>query len=77
MISATAPTVWGPAMLVPLAGSYSLSEVRPQLDRMLTPGAVTFGFKRLLPSTVTGPRLLKPAMLVLLLLVAPTEIEAW
>ena len=42
---------------------------------MLTPGADTSGLSRLLPSTVTGPRLLKPAMLSPLS-VAPTEKEA-
>jgi hypothetical protein len=43
---------------------------------MLTPGAEMFGFRRLLPSTVTGPRLLKLAMVSLLFPVAPTLMEA-
>ena len=30
-------------------------------DRTLTPGATMFGLMRPEPSTVTGPRLLKPA----------------
>jgi len=32
------------------------------LDLVLVPGAAMSGFWRLLPSIVTGPRLLKPAM---------------
>ena len=42
---------------------------------MLTPGAEMLGLSRLLPSIVTGPRLLKLAMLSPLS-VAPTEKEA-
>ncbi len=42
---------------------------------MLTPGAEMSGLSRLLPSTVTGPRLLKEAILSLLV-VAPTLYEA-
>src|SRR5258707_15510935 len=41
---------------------------------MLTPGAEISGFRRLLPSTVPGPRLLKLAML-LVESVAPTVTE--
>ena len=33
-------------------------------ERLLTPGAEMFGFSRFEPSTVTGPRLLKPARLL-------------
>ena len=41
-------------------------------ERTLTPGAEMLGFMRLEPSTMTGPRLLKPAR-VLLMSMAPTE----
>jgi hypothetical protein len=41
-------------------------------ERTLTPGATMSGFMRLEPSAVTGPRLLKPAS-VLLISTAPVE----
>lgn len=42
---------------------------------METPGATTSGFNRFEPSAVTGPRLLKPAI-VSASVVAPTENDA-
>jgi hypothetical protein len=68
---ATTPTTWGPAIEVPLNVEYAVSLVRTE-DRTLTPGATISGFMRLEPSTVTGPRLLKPARL-LLMSTAPVE----
>jgi hypothetical protein len=45
-------------------------------DRMLTPGALMSGFGRLLPSKVTGPRLLNDAMVFVVWLNAPTVYDA-
>ena len=59
-------------MLVPLSSAYPPPGTH---ERTFTPGAEMSGFRRLLPSTVTGPRLEKPAMLSLLS-VAPTEKDA-
>src|SRR4030095_15942779 len=70
--SATTPTTWGPAVLVPLKDAYPPPGTR---DRTLTPGAEMSGFMRPLPSIVTGPRLEKPAMSSLMS-VAPTEKDA-
>ena len=39
---------------------------------MLVPGAVISGFNRLLPSEVTGPRLLNDAIVPVLVFKAPT-----
>src|SRR5438477_9459414 len=58
--SATTPTTCGPAIDVPLKLAYAES-LELIDERLFTPGAETFGFKRFEPSTVTGPRLLKPA----------------
>jgi len=58
-------------MEVPLANVYALSAVL-EADRVLVPGAVISGFIRLLPSTVTGPRLLKEAIVSVPVLSAPT-----
>jgi hypothetical protein len=68
---AMAPAIWGVAMEVPLAVVYELS---PALlaERVLVPGAVISGFIRLLPSTVTGPRLLKEAIVSWPVFNAPT-----
>ena len=41
-------------------------------ERVLVPGAVISGFIRLLPSIVTGPRLLKQAMVSVPVVSAPT-----
>jgi hypothetical protein len=56
-----APAMCGVAMDVPLAVVYRLS---PALvaERVPVPGAVMSGLMRLLPSLITGPRLLKEAM---------------
>jgi hypothetical protein len=66
-----APAMCGVAMDVPLAVVYRLS---PALvaDRVLVPGAVMSGLMRLLPSTVTGPRLLKEAIVSVPVVSAPT-----
>ena len=48
-------------MDVPLAVVYALSLVLEH-ERVPVPGAVMSGLMRLLPSAVTGPRLLKPAI---------------
>ena len=59
--NAIAPEMCGVAMDVPLAVVYALS---PALlaERVPVPGAVISGLMRPLPSAVTGPRLLKPAI---------------
>jgi hypothetical protein len=59
-------------MDVPLAVVYALSEVLVA-ERVPVPGAVMSGFIRLLASIMTGPRLLKPAMLSVPVVRAPTE----
>ena len=59
-------------MDVPLANVYALSAVL-EAERVLVPGAVISGLIRLLPSTVTGPRLLKEAIVSKPVLSAPTE----
>ena len=51
--SRTAPATCGVAIEVPLATRYDPL----QLERTFTPGATRSGFRRLLPSIVTGPRL--------------------
>jgi len=58
-------------MDVPLAVVYALS---PALlaERVPVPGAVMSGLIRPLPSIVTGPRLLKEAMVSLPVINAPT-----
>ncbi len=48
-------------MDVPLAVVYALS-LELEHERVPVPGAVMSGLMRLLPSAVTGPRLLKPAI---------------
>jgi hypothetical protein len=66
--NATAPAVWGEAILVPLM---VLNPLFVQVERTPTPGALRSGFWRPLPSTVTVPRLLNEAIRPLLLW-APT-----
>ena len=63
--------MWGVAMDVPLAVVYRLS---PALvaERVPVPGAVMLGLMRLLPSAVTGPRLLKEAIVSVPVFNAPT-----
>ena len=60
-MSATAPATCGVAIDVPLKVAYVETVVR-YADLVLVPGAAMSGFCRLLPSTVTGPRLLKEAI---------------
>jgi hypothetical protein len=73
--SATTPTTWGPAIEVPLAVAYAVSLLFVA-DRVLVPGATMSGLIRLEPSTVTGPRLLKPTTEVVLVVNAPVEKDA-
>jgi hypothetical protein len=58
-------------MDVPLKNAYELSVVFTE-ERVGLPGAAMSGLIRLLPSAVTGPRLLKPAMLSVPVFNAPT-----
>jgi hypothetical protein len=69
--NAIAPAICGVAMEVPLAVVYASSAVLSH-ERVPVPGAVMSGFIRLLPSTVTGPRLLKPAIVSVPVFNAPT-----
>jgi hypothetical protein len=62
-------------MDVPLANVYALSAVL-EAERVLVPGAEISGLMRLLPSAVTGPRLLKEAMVSVPVFSAPTEYVA-
>jgi len=59
-------------MDVPLANVYALSAVL-EAERVLVPGAVMSGLIRPLPSTITGPRLLKTAIVSVPVFNAPTE----
>ena len=59
--SAIAPAVCGVAMDVPLKFAYELSLALVD-ERVPVPGAVISGLIRPLPSAITGPRLLKPAI---------------
>lgn len=70
--NATAPEICGVAIDVPSENVYALS---PELlaERVPVPGAVMSGFIRPLPSIVTGPRLLKPAIVSVPVFKAPTE----
>ena len=69
--NAIAPEMCGVAMDVPLAVVYALS---PALlaERVPVPGAVISGLMRPLPLAVTGPRLLKEAMVSVPVFNAPT-----
>jgi hypothetical protein len=58
-------------MEVPLAVVYAVSLVLEH-ERVPVPGAAISGLMRLLPSTVTGPRLLKEAMVSVPVVNAPT-----
>jgi hypothetical protein len=69
--NAMAPAMCGVAIEVPLAVVYALSLLL-LAERVLVPGAVISGLVRLLPSLVTGPRLLKPAMVSVPVFKAPT-----
>jgi hypothetical protein len=59
-------------MDVPLANVYALSAVL-EAERVFVPGALMSGLMRLLPSAVTGPRLLNVAMVSVPVFSAPTE----
>src|SRR5215467_6584818 len=72
---ATTPTTCGPAIEVPENEEYDESLVLTE-DRFGFPGAAMSGLIRPEPSTVTGPRLLKLAMLIAPVFMAPTEYEA-
>jgi hypothetical protein len=69
---AMAPAICGVAMEVPLAVVYAVSLLL-LAERVFVPGALISGLIRLLPSAVTGPRLLKPAMVSVPVFKAPTE----
>jgi hypothetical protein len=58
---AMAPAICGVAMEVPLAVVYAVSLLL-LAERVFVPGALISGLIRLLPSAVTGPRLLNPAI---------------
>ena len=67
-----APAIWGVAIDVPLKYAYELSESFVA-ERVGLPGAVISGLIRLLPSAVTGPRLLNEAIISVPVFKAPTE----
>jgi hypothetical protein len=67
---AIAPAMSGVAMDVPLAVVYALSPVLVH-ERVPVPGAEMSGLIRLLPSAVTGPRLLNPAIVSVPVVKAP------
>ena len=69
---AIAPAICGVAMDVPLKFAYELS-VSFVDERVFVPGALISGLIRLLPSTVTGPRLLKEAIVSVPVFNAPIE----
>ena len=68
---ATAPAMWGVAMDVPLKFAYELSLAFVH-ERVPVPGAEISGLIRPLPSAVTGPRLLNPAIVSVPVFNAPT-----
>ena len=59
-------------MDVPLKFAYELSLAFVD-ERVFVPGALISGLIRLLPSTVTGPRLLKEAIVSVPVFNAPAE----
>jgi hypothetical protein len=69
--NAIAPEMCGVAMDVPLAFVYAESLLL-EAERVPVPGAAISGFMRLLPSAVTGPRLLKEAAVSVPVFKAPT-----
>jgi hypothetical protein len=73
--SATTPTTCGPAIEVPLKGPKAES-LEPIAERVDVPGATMSGLIRLEPSTVTGPRLLKPTTEFVPVVSAPVEYDA-
>ena len=73
--NAMAPEICGVAMDVPLAVVYALSLLLLH-ERVPVPGALISGLIRLLPSAVTGPRLLNEAIVSEPVFNAPTEYVA-
>ena len=73
--NASAPAICGVAMDVPLKFAYDVSLSLVQ-ERVLVPGAQMSGLIRLLPSAVTGPRLLNPAIVSVPVFNAPAEYVA-
>ena len=69
---AIAPAMWGVAMDVPLKFAYELSLAFVD-ERVPVPGATMSGLIRPLPSAVTGPRLLNPAIVSVPVVKAPAE----
>jgi hypothetical protein len=67
---AIAPAVCGVAMEVPLKFAYEVSLAFVH-ERVFVPGAQMSGLMRLLPSAVTGPRLLNPAIVSVPVFSAP------
>ena len=67
---AIAPAMCGVAMDVALKFAYELS-LAFEHERVFVPGALMSGLMRLLPSAVTGPRLLKEAMVSVPVFKAP------
>jgi hypothetical protein len=72
---AIAPEMCGVAIDVPLAVVYAVSLLL-LAERVFVPGAAISGLMRLLPSAVTGPRLLKEAALSVPVFNAPTVYDA-
>ena len=68
--SATAPAMCGVAMDVPLKFAYELSLAFVH-ERVFVPGPEMSGLIRLLPSAVTGPRLLNEAIVSVPVVNAP------
>jgi hypothetical protein len=65
------PATCGVAIDVPLKFAYELSLALVD-ERVPVPGALMSGLIRLLPSAVTGPRLLNPAIVSVPVVNAPT-----
>ena len=65
------PATCGVAIDVPLKFAYELSLALVD-ERVPVPGALMSGLIRLLPSDVTGPRLLNPAIVSVPVVNAPT-----
>ena len=62
--------MWGVAIDVPLKFAYDVSLTFVH-ERVFVPGAEMSGLMRLLPSAVTGPRLLNPAIVSVPVVSAP------
>src|SRR5436190_6921035 len=66
------PVMWGAAMLVPDSTAYVFVGYE---DRTFSPGATMSGFVSVVGPTCAGPRLLKPAS-ALVIVVAPTVYDS-